>query len=73
MSYGAPGPGKRITIYANPGHVYMVIDGRRFDTSARRETGSRWSGTQRGWAATSCATRAGSSRCLVVCCSDSKP
>jgi hypothetical protein len=48
MSYGASGPGKRITIYANPGHVYMVIDGRRFDTSARRETGSRWSGTQRG-------------------------
>ena len=47
MSYGAPGPGKRITIYANPGHVYMVIDGRRFDTSARSETGSRWTGTSR--------------------------
>jgi hypothetical protein len=47
MSYGAPGPGKRITIYANPGHVYMVIDGRRFDTSARSETGSRWTGTGR--------------------------
>ncbi|MBN1528249.1 MAG: peptidoglycan-binding protein [Thermoleophilaceae bacterium] len=47
MSYGAPGPGRRITIYANPGHVYMVIDGRRFDTSARSETGSRWTGTGR--------------------------
>jgi peptidoglycan hydrolase-like protein with peptidoglycan-binding domain len=47
MSYGAPGPGRHITIYANPGHVYMTIDGRRFDTSARSETGSRWSGSQR--------------------------
>jgi peptidoglycan hydrolase-like protein with peptidoglycan-binding domain len=48
MSYGAPGPGRRISIYANPGHVYMVVDGRRFDTSARRETGNRWSSTGRG-------------------------
>jgi Putative peptidoglycan binding domain len=47
MSYGEPGPGKHITIYAHPGHVYMVIDGRRFDTSARRETGSRWTSTPR--------------------------
>jgi hypothetical protein len=44
MSYGAPGPGKHITIYANPGHVYMTIDGRRFDTSSRSQTGSRWGG-----------------------------
>ena len=50
MSYGAPGAGRHITIYANPGHVYMTIDGRRFDTSARSETGSRWSGTTRGTA-----------------------
>ena len=47
MSYGEPGPGKHVTIYAHPGHVYMVIDGRRFDTSARWETGSRWTSTQR--------------------------
>jgi len=47
MSYGAPGPGRHITIYANPGHVYMTIDGRRFDTSARSETGSRWTSMQR--------------------------
>ena len=33
MSYGAPGPGRYITIYANPGHVYMVVHGRRFDTT----------------------------------------
>ena len=46
-SYGAPGPGRRITIYANSRHVYMTIDGRRYDTSARFETGSRWTGTAR--------------------------
>jgi len=39
MSYGSPGPGRHITIYAHPGHVYMVVNGRRFDTSG---TGSRW-------------------------------
>ena len=50
MSYGAPGPGKHITIYANPGHVYMTIDGRRYDTSARSETGSRWTSTPRSTA-----------------------
>jgi peptidoglycan hydrolase-like protein with peptidoglycan-binding domain len=42
MSYGAPGPGRFITIYANPGHAYMVIRGRRFDTSATSIGGSRW-------------------------------
>jgi peptidoglycan hydrolase-like protein with peptidoglycan-binding domain len=42
-SYGEPGPGKYITIYANAEHAYMVIDGRRFDTVALAETGSRWS------------------------------
>jgi peptidoglycan hydrolase-like protein with peptidoglycan-binding domain len=47
MRYGAPGRGRYITIYANPGHVYMVVNGRRYDTSARFETGSRWTSTQR--------------------------
>jgi peptidoglycan hydrolase-like protein with peptidoglycan-binding domain len=47
MSYGNPGPGRHITIYANAGHAYMVIKGRRFDTSARSETGSRWSNEMR--------------------------
>jgi putative peptidoglycan binding protein len=42
MGYGQPGPGAHISIYANPGHVYMTVDGRRFDTSARARTGSRW-------------------------------
>jgi peptidoglycan hydrolase-like protein with peptidoglycan-binding domain len=47
MSYGRPGPGRHITIYANAGHAFMVIKGRRFDTSARAETGSRWSNEMR--------------------------
>ena len=47
MSYGLPGRGSHVTIYANPGHAYMVVDGRRFDTSAIRETGSRWTSTRR--------------------------
>jgi hypothetical protein len=41
-SYGKPGRGKHITIYANSGHVYMTVNGRRFDTSATRISGSRW-------------------------------
>jgi peptidoglycan hydrolase-like protein with peptidoglycan-binding domain len=41
--YGEPGPGRYITIYANAEHAYMTIDGRRFDTVALAETGSRWS------------------------------
>ncbi len=42
-SFGEPGPGKDITIYANSEHAFMVVDGRRFDTVALQETGSRWS------------------------------
>jgi hypothetical protein len=41
-SYGAPGPGQYITIYATDGHAWMTIDGRRFDTVALSEDGSRW-------------------------------
>jgi Putative peptidoglycan binding domain len=42
MHYGKPGRGRHVTIYANPGHAFMVIDGRRFDTSGRSAGGSRW-------------------------------
>jgi peptidoglycan hydrolase-like protein with peptidoglycan-binding domain len=42
-SYGEAGPGRYITIYANAEHAYMTIDGRRFDTVALQEDGSRWS------------------------------
>jgi cell wall-associated NlpC family hydrolase len=42
--YGDPGPGKWITIYANPEHVFMVVAGLRFDTRNDPEhiTGPRW-------------------------------
>jgi cell wall-associated NlpC family hydrolase len=41
--WGAPGPGKWITIYANGGHVFMYVAGLRFDTSGRDGPfGSRW-------------------------------
>jgi peptidoglycan hydrolase-like protein with peptidoglycan-binding domain len=42
MRWGSPGKGRHITIYASPGHVYMIIEGRRFDTTGRDESGSRW-------------------------------
>ena len=35
MNYGDEGPGEWITIYANPGHIFMVVAGLRFDTSGR--------------------------------------
>lgn len=41
MSYGDAGPGRYITIYANAGHAWMTINGRRFDTSSPGT--SRWS------------------------------
>ncbi len=41
--YGESGPGKHITIYANAEHAYMVVNGRRYDTVALAEHGSRWS------------------------------
>ena len=40
--WGDRGPGQWITIYANAEHVYMIVAGMRFDTSARSRTGSRW-------------------------------
>jgi peptidoglycan hydrolase CwlO-like protein len=47
MSWGEPGEGSRITVYANAGHAYMVIDGRRYDTSALRGGGTRWTSEMR--------------------------
>jgi hypothetical protein len=40
--WGAPGPGKWVTIYANGGHAFMVVAGLRFDTSGSGEKGPRW-------------------------------
>jgi cell wall-associated NlpC family hydrolase len=41
-SWGDPGPGDWITIYANGGHVFMFVAGLRFDTSGRGRAGTRW-------------------------------
>jgi peptidoglycan hydrolase-like protein with peptidoglycan-binding domain len=43
MSWGEAGRGTWVTIRSNPGHAYMIVAGLRFDTSARRQTGNRWS------------------------------
>jgi len=43
MRWGAPGAGKWITVYANPGHTFVEIAGLRFDTvGAEQGTGPRW-------------------------------
>jgi putative peptidoglycan binding protein len=47
MRYGERGRGTWITIRANSGHAYMMVAGLRFDTSARRENGSRWTDKMR--------------------------
>jgi len=41
-TWGDPGPGRWVTIYANGGHAFMVVAGLRFDTSGRQITGTRW-------------------------------
>jgi len=47
MSWGSPGRGRHITIYAKPSHMYMVVRGRRYDTTGRGNTGSRWQWSRR--------------------------
>jgi cell wall-associated NlpC family hydrolase len=44
-SWGEPGPGRWITVYANAGHAFMVVAGWRFDTVALASGGTRWSQT----------------------------
>jgi cell wall-associated NlpC family hydrolase len=41
-SFGADGPGRWMTVYANGGHTYIVIAGLRLDTSGAGEEGPRW-------------------------------
>jgi cell wall-associated NlpC family hydrolase len=48
MSWGKAGPGKWVTIFSSPGHVYMEVAGIRFDTSGATATGSRWQNDLRG-------------------------
>jgi peptidoglycan hydrolase CwlO-like protein len=47
-SWGDPGPGKWITVWANAGHVFMYVAGWRFDTVALAEGGTRWSQSATG-------------------------
>jgi cell wall-associated NlpC family hydrolase len=41
--WGAPGPGRYITVLANAGHTYMYVDGMLYDTAGRSGVyASRW-------------------------------
>ena len=42
MDWGAAGQGEWITIYTNPGHIFMIVAGLRFDTSGQGRAGTRW-------------------------------
>jgi peptidoglycan hydrolase-like protein with peptidoglycan-binding domain len=46
-TFGATGPGQWVTIYANSGHVWMMVAGLRFDTSGLSSAGSRWQTAKR--------------------------
>ncbi len=42
-SWGAPGPGRYITVFANAGHTYMYVNGMLYDTAGRSGVyASRW-------------------------------
>ncbi|MDQ3632684.1 MAG: peptidoglycan-binding protein [Actinomycetota bacterium] len=47
MTWAEAGPGQWVSTYANAGHMYMVVAGLRFDTSAAKQTGSRWAAAPR--------------------------
>jgi hypothetical protein len=44
LSYGSPGPGRWITVYAQRGHVFATVAGLRLDTTDLRggRQGPRW-------------------------------
>lgn len=52
MAWGEAGRGSWITVFANKGHMYAVVAGLRYDTSAvgeslRRGSGPRWRAAKR--------------------------
>ena len=49
MSWGEPGAGQWITVYANAGHTYAVIAGLRWDTSGTGGSGPGWSTSLQGY------------------------
>ena len=46
-NWGEAGPGQWVTIYAKDDHAYMVVAGLRFDTTASKGGGSRWTAAGR--------------------------
>ena len=48
-TYGDDGPGRWISLYTNPGHMFMVVAGLRFDTSGANG-GTRWQAAARSTA-----------------------
>jgi hypothetical protein len=50
MKWGDAGPGTWVTLYANGGHIFMVVAGLRFDTSGRSAQGTRWQADMRSGA-----------------------
>ena len=46
-TWGEPGPGQWVTVYARDDHAYMVVAGLRYDTSASKGGGSRWTAAGR--------------------------
>ena len=54
MRWGQPGRGRWITVYANAGHTFMIINGRRYDTTGagtRARAGSAWTARRAGYVA----------------------
>jgi cell wall-associated NlpC family hydrolase len=52
-TFGERGRGEWVSVMGNAGHAYMVVAGLRFDTSARKSDGNRWTTTmhsRRGYA-----------------------
>jgi hypothetical protein len=47
MGFGLPGPGRWVTLYANPDHVFMYVAGLRWDTWNAAGSGDGSSGI--GW------------------------
>jgi len=47
MGWGDAGRGQWITVFANGGHMYMVVAGIRFDTSGATAARSRWQKAKR--------------------------
>lgn len=50
MNWAERGEGEWVTIYANQGHMYMVVAGLRFDTSGRARNNTRWQADMRSTA-----------------------